>query len=274
MTTRSSARTRTAGAALAFGDAPTCTTASIRPTSSSRSTPTSLARRRRATCGTRATSPTAAACASAKAEMNRLYVAEPTPTPTGSIADHRLPRARQPDRGHGARRSRRRSGGAAPARSANDGASTSSSRPLAKDLPAHHGARPRRRRRAAAAAVHALAHAINQALGNIGTTVVVTDPIVFDAVDQTASLRDARRGDMNAGAVQLLSSSARTRSSPRRPTSNFAEALEKVATARPRRPLRRRDRGALPLARAVDALPRGVERRARRTTAPPRSCSR
>ena len=38
------------------------------------------------------------------------------------------------------------------------------------------------------AAVHAVAHAINQSLGNIGTTVVLTDPIAVDATSQTASL--------------------------------------------------------------------------------------
>src|SRR5436309_1203261 len=51
--------------------------------------------------------------------------------------------------------------------------------------------------------VHALAHAMNDALGNAGTTVVYTDPIEAEPVNQLASLRDLV-ADMNAGKVDML----------------------------------------------------------------------
>src|SRR5437773_2668683 len=46
--------------------------------------------------------------------------------------------------------------------------------------------------------VHALAHAMNQALGNAGTTVVYTDPVEARPVDQIASLRELVQ-DMERG---------------------------------------------------------------------------
>ncbi|MFL6278681.1 MAG: 4Fe-4S dicluster domain-containing protein, partial [Vicinamibacterales bacterium] len=51
--------------------------------------------------------------------------------------------------------------------------------------------------------VHAIAHAINQTLGNIGTTVLVTDPAEVAPVNQLASLQELVR-DMNSGAVNAL----------------------------------------------------------------------
>src|SRR5262249_39266669 len=51
--------------------------------------------------------------------------------------------------------------------------------------------------------VHALAHAMNQALGNVGSTVVYTQTVEAEPVDQVASLRDLV-ADMNAGKVDLL----------------------------------------------------------------------
>src|SRR5207244_10987069 len=53
------------------------------------------------------------------------------------------------------------------------------------------------------AAVHALVHAINGALGNAGKTVVYTDPVEAEPVDQLQSLRDLT-DDMNAGSVDAL----------------------------------------------------------------------
>ncbi len=51
--------------------------------------------------------------------------------------------------------------------------------------------------------VHALAHAMNHALGSVGTTVFYTDPVESRSVDQMGSLRELV-ADMQAGFVDLL----------------------------------------------------------------------
>src|SRR4029077_3111186 len=53
------------------------------------------------------------------------------------------------------------------------------------------------------ATVHALAHAINAALGNVGTTVYYTEPVEAEPVNQLESLRELC-ADMDAGKVDLL----------------------------------------------------------------------
>ncbi|MGE5346941.1 MAG: TAT-variant-translocated molybdopterin oxidoreductase [Acidithiobacillales bacterium] len=55
----------------------------------------------------------------------------------------------------------------------------------------------------AAPGVHALAVAINQRLGALGTTLLVTDPVEANPVDQAASIRDLA-ADLDAGKVDLL----------------------------------------------------------------------
>ena len=52
-------------------------------------------------------------------------------------------------------------------------------------------------------AVHALAHAINQALGNVGKTVIYTDPVDANPVNQNDSLKDLV-ADMRSGKVDVL----------------------------------------------------------------------
>ena len=137
----------------------------------------------------------------ASAEMNRLYVAEPTPTATGSVADHRQPlKASHVD---------------AVTRAILAGVQGGSPTPLGskeidgfvgaavKDLLAARGKGVVVVGSRQPAGVHAVAHAINQALGNIGTTVIVTDPLTPDASSQIDGLRSLVQ-DLNAGAVRLL----------------------------------------------------------------------
>ncbi len=51
--------------------------------------------------------------------------------------------------------------------------------------------------------IHALAHAMNAALGNVAETVFYTDPVEANSVDQTQSLRELV-GDIDAGKVETL----------------------------------------------------------------------
>ena len=78
-------------------------------------------------------------------------------------------------------------------------------------------------------AVHALAHAMNAALGNAGATVVYTDPVQAAPVDQMQSLRELVK-DMNDGRVDLLVILGGNPVYTAPADLKFGDALKKVAT--------------------------------------------
>jgi MoCo/4Fe-4S cofactor protein with predicted Tat translocation signal len=136
-------------------------------------------------------------------DMNRLYVVEPMPTPTGTKADHRLPlRAADVEQ-------------FAWSLAAALGADTGGRKglpnaafdkwigPIARDLQRHRGASLVIAGEQQSPAVHALAHSMNALLGNVGKTVVYTEPVEANPVDQVASLYDLVK-DLDAGTVDLL----------------------------------------------------------------------
>ena len=137
----------------------------------------------------------------ARAEMNRLYVAEPTPTPTGSAADHRLPLKASQVR--------------VVARAILAGVTGGTPGSLGSEAVDAFVAAAIRDLRAAGsqgllavgarqpAGVHAVAHAVNHALGSLGTTAVVTDPLTPDASSQFEGLKGLV-DELNAGRVRLL----------------------------------------------------------------------
>ncbi|MBP7571165.1 MAG: TAT-variant-translocated molybdopterin oxidoreductase [Acidobacteria bacterium] len=135
-------------------------------------------------------------------EMNRLYAVEPSPTLTGSVADHRLPVPATAIHGFAlALAAALGVPGLPQPRDASAHAGWIV--PLARDLQAHRGRSVVIVGDEQPAAVHAVAHAINEALGNVGTTVVYTDPVEVSPVDQLASLSELA-ADMEAGLVETL----------------------------------------------------------------------
>jgi molybdopterin-containing oxidoreductase family iron-sulfur binding subunit len=135
-------------------------------------------------------------------EMNRLYVVEPTPSATGSIADHHLPlQAGLVGSFALALAAALGVPGASPTPSSREFATWIA--PLARDLQHHRGASLVVVGDDQPAAVHAVAHAINQALDNVGRTVVFTEPVEASPTDQLSSLRQLA-ADMEAGKVDTL----------------------------------------------------------------------
>jgi molybdopterin-containing oxidoreductase family iron-sulfur binding subunit len=134
--------------------------------------------------------------------MNRLYAAESSPSLTGAMADHRLVMRAAEVEGV-AREIAKRLG---------VNAST------AGDIGAKHGpwlhavARDLQKNRGAgiviagehqSAMVHALAHAMNGALGNAHSTVIYTDAVEARPEPQSESLK-ALEAEMNSGKVEAL----------------------------------------------------------------------
>jgi MoCo/4Fe-4S cofactor protein with predicted Tat translocation signal len=137
-----------------------------------------------------------------KEKMSRFYSVQSTPTNTSGKADHRLPvRASEVEAVARAIASGVGAGGG----------STGNLNPayqkfvaaLVKDLQAHKGAAVVIPGDNQPPAVHALAHAINGALGAGGNTVIYTETVQVKPQDGTAALKELV-GDMNAGNVEML----------------------------------------------------------------------
>ena len=109
-----------------------------------------------------------------QAQMNRLYVFENTPSITGAMADHRLP-IRCGEIGLVARALGQSLG--LPLQNTTSAVPDSWLKAMVRDLQSHRGASLVLAGATQPPAVHALAHAMNGALGNAGQTVVYTDPI-------------------------------------------------------------------------------------------------
>ncbi|HYE14632.1 MAG TPA: TAT-variant-translocated molybdopterin oxidoreductase [Pyrinomonadaceae bacterium] len=134
-------------------------------------------------------------------ETSRLYAVETTPSNTGFFADHRLAVrpsemeqiARAIASGVGV------AGGGAPVTGPHSDFVTA----VVQDLNAHKGRSVVIAGDEQPPSVHALAHAMNAALGNAGATVNYVEPVEERPVDQQQELR-ALVGEIDAGAVEVL----------------------------------------------------------------------
>jgi len=140
-----------------------------------------------------------------KHEMSRLYVVETTPTTTGASADHHW--SVKPSELISIASKLAALSGANPTDQLNMMHSGFLGEPWQKaivnDLQQYKGASIVIAGNEAPPAVHALAHAMNAALGNVGKTVNYTDPLEANSVDQRASLSELVN-DIDGGRVELL----------------------------------------------------------------------
>ena len=131
-------------------------------------------------------------------EMNRLYVIETTPSNTGALGDHTWV-VRQTQFEDIALLIESALRAQAPSAATN----VPWIDPLVRDLQQHRGASIVVAGENQPPFIHALAHAMNNALGNVGKTVFYTDPLEVNPVDHRQSLKDLV-DDIDNGRVDLL----------------------------------------------------------------------
>ncbi len=156
-----------------------------------------------------------------KPEMNRLYVVEGSPTTTGASADHRLALRSSEIEGFA------RAVAAGLGLAVEGGVAHDWVAPIVKDL-------ERAGARALVIAgesqppsVHALAHAINEGLGAVGTTLSYTEPAETAPGAEAAGLA-ALVAEMQQGAVEMLVILGANPAYAAPADLNIAEALDKV----------------------------------------------
>jgi MoCo/4Fe-4S cofactor protein with predicted Tat translocation signal len=145
--------------------------------------------------------------------MSRLYSIESTPTLTGAKADHRLSLRASEIEGFARQLAAAVGAGSGVASAAqgqvSGGAASSAAQAekwigaIAKDLQAHRGRAVVVPGEYQPASLHALAHAMNESLGSVGTAVTYGAPVEVQQTDQYASLAELTRS-IDAGEVRLL----------------------------------------------------------------------
>ena len=136
-------------------------------------------------------------------KMSRFYAVESTPTSTGAKADHRLP-VRASDIEGFARLVAKYSGATLPEPPVPYLSShIEVVNGLVDDLQKNRGKSIVIAGEYQPPVVHAIAHTMNQALGNVGNTVIYTDPVEANPTDQMQSFKELVQ-DMDSGAVEML----------------------------------------------------------------------
>ena len=137
-----------------------------------------------------------------KGPANRLYVAETMPSSTGAMAEHRLrAKASEIQAVAGQVAAQLGVAGAQAGETAEDAQQWVAA--AVADLEAHRGRSIVIAGDSQPPVVHALALAINEQLGNLGATVIVTEPIERVPEDPVRSLGELA-AEMESGAVDLL----------------------------------------------------------------------
>jgi MoCo/4Fe-4S cofactor protein with predicted Tat translocation signal len=132
--------------------------------------------------------------------LNRMYAIESSPTITGFKADHRVPvKPSEVEQYARVLASKLGVGGGGSV----SGENAKVLDAIAKDLQAHKGSAVIVVGEKQPPAVHALAHAMNEALGAVGQTVTYTDPLIANPADPMASLKELV-ADISANKVDLL----------------------------------------------------------------------
>ena len=165
-------------------------------------------------------------------KLNRIYAFESSPTLLGAMADHRFPF--RPSQIESVARALADALGVNNALPGGDSDLTEQQlswiAAVAKDLESKKGHSVVAVGSTQTPAVHALAHAINAALGNIGETVSHIAPVEYNAGNHLASLK-ALTDDMNAGKVNTLIIAGDVNPVYTAPADlEFAAALAKVST--------------------------------------------
>ncbi len=133
------------------------------------------------------------------AEMNRLYVVEPSLSCTGAKADHRMALRGSAIGAWAHELSTRIINESQPS----DASTQSFIDAVAQDLTNHRGRSLVLAGERQPAEVHALAHVLNARLGNVGRTVRYMDPVRFQPSEPSTSLADLA-DEMARGDVELL----------------------------------------------------------------------
>lgn len=162
------------------------------------------------------------------ADMNRLYAVESMLTSAGAIADHRLAMKSGDVENFARAIARELQVPNAPAAASLPDNAKAWLAPLLSDLSANKGKCVVVAGDHQPASVHALAHAINNTLGNIGTTVIVTDPVEVQPDNQLNSFQTLAK-EMADGKVDFLLILGGNPVFNAPADIDFAAALDKVA---------------------------------------------